>query len=344
MRIAVIGCGHWGPNHIRNFSSLPGCRVAWAVDRDPQRLERIAERFPDLPTTREAAEALADPAVDAVVVAVPTAGHYPLTRDALQAGKHVLCEKPLCLTGPEGEELVALARRQERVLMVGHVFLFNPGILKVWELIRAGELGEVRYLSAVRTNLGPIRSDVNAAYDLATHDISIFNALLDAVPEQVSATGGTFLQPGVEDVVFATLRYPGGTLANIHAGWLNPKKVRQMTVVGSRRMATWDDLELGQPVTVYDKGAETSPEYADYGEFLRVSLWEGEVSRPKVPLEEPLKAQSLAFLEAIKTGEAPRSDGAFSLGVVRTLEALDASLKAGGAPVAPVDSAVEPSS
>jgi predicted dehydrogenase len=333
MRIAVIGCGHWGPNHIRNFQALPGCEVAAAVDRDPERLRRIRDRFPGLRTTEDTREVLADPTVDAVVVAIPTAGHHALTADALRAGKHVLCEKPLCQVAGEGEELVELAHQRDRILMVGHVFLFNPGILKVWELIRAGELGELRYLSAVRTNLGPIRSDVHAGYDLATHDISIFNALLDTVPERVSAAGGSFLQPGVEDVVFATLHYPGGALAHIHASWLNPKKVRQMTVVGSRRMATWDDLELGQPVTVYDKGAETTPEYADYGEFLRVSLWEGEVSRPKVPLGEPLKAQSQAFLDAIKTGRSPRSDGAFALGVVRTLEALDTSLKAGGTPV-----------
>ena len=255
--------------------------------------------------------------------------HYRLVRDALLAGKHVLCEKPLCETAKEGEELVELAAACDRILMVGHVFLFNPAIEKLKELIDSGELGILYYLSAFRTNLGPIRSDANAAYDLAAHDISIFNWLLGAEPEQVLATGASFLQPDVEDVVFISLRYPQGVLASIQASWLDPKKVRQITVVGSQRMATWDDLQLTAPIAIFDKGAVAQPESGDFGEFLRLSMWDGDIRLPKVRSDEPVKLQAMSFLDAIEHGAVSRSGGAFAVGVVRALEAIAASIKAG---------------
>ncbi len=329
----MIGCGRWGPNHIRNFSSLPGARVVAAVDPSPEQRARARGIVQGLAVFSDARQVLRDPSVDAVVIATPTATHYALVKAALQAGKHVLCEKPLCENARQARELAALAKKRKLILMVGHVFLFNGGIVKLKELVDAGELGKLHYLSAVRTNLGPIRSDVNAAYDLAAHDISVFNWLLGKPPRRVSATGGAYLQKGVEDVSFLTLEYPGGVLANVHASWLNPKKVRQAIVVGSKKMASWDDLELSMPVTVYDKGAKPAQTYPDYGTFLRLSLWEGDVHQPKISLEEPLKAQDGAFLKAVLGGKLDRSGGDFAVGVVAALEAAAKSMRSGGRPV-----------
>lgn len=331
--VAVIGCGHWGPNHIRNFAALQDARVVAAVDADPARLDAVSHMYPGINLFQDYSSVLQDPRIDAVVVATPTSTHYQVVRAALVSGKHVLCEKPLCETSEEGRELVDLAGTRSLVLMVGHVFLFNAGIQKLKELIDAEELGKVNYLSAVRTNLGPIRSDVNAAYDLAAHDVAIFNWLLGGQPELVSATGGCFVQPGIHDVAFISLRYPKNVVASVEVSWLNPKKVRQISIVGSRKMVTWDDLDLSAPVAIYDKGASSIPDYRDYGEFLRVSMWDGDVRLPKVVLEEPVKAQDRYFLEAVRKGAADCSDGAFSLGVVRVLEAVAQSLDRAGAPV-----------
>jgi predicted dehydrogenase len=328
--IAVIGCGYWGPNHIRNFTSLSGSKVVAAVDTERERLDRVAESFPGLRTLQDHRQVLDDSGVDAIIVATPTRTHYQLVREALLAGKHVLCEKPLCETSAQAQDLVELAQARKLILMVGHVFLFNAGIVKLKEIIESGELGKLQYLSAVRTNLGPIRNDVNAAYDLATHDISIFNWLLGSEPEIVLATGAAFLQPDIEDVVFVSMVYPSKTIAGIQSSWLDPKKVRQITVVGSRKMVTWDDLELNSPVAIYEKGANAIQEYNDYGEFLRISMWDGDVRLPKVHSDEPLKVQGRYFLEAIKRGHLARSDGTFALGVMQVLEAITKSLRSNG--------------
>jgi predicted dehydrogenase len=330
IRLAVIGCGHWGPNHVRTFRSLPGSSVAMVVDNNPSRLRSIGQANPDLRCEQEHWAALDDPAIDAVVVATPLSTHYQLVRDAIVSGKHVLCEKPLCEAAKEAEELVELAAAHKRLLMVGHVFLFNPGIERLRDLVRGGELGRLYYLSASRTNLGPIRHDANAAYDLAAHDIAIFDWIIGTRPLAVSATGAAFVQPDVEDVVFISLRYPGNVVATVHASWLDPKKVRQITVVGSDSMATWDDLQLTTPMTIFDKGARVVPEYGDFGEFLRLSTWEGDVRRPTVGSEEPLKAQARQFLRYLEQGRVERADGAFAAGVVKTLEAVAASIRSGG--------------
>lgn len=334
-KVIVVGAGHWGPLHVRVFNALPGARVTAVVDSDRKRLERVRQLHPGTTCATDLAKVLKSPRADAVVIATPSSTHFDLVRRCLEAGLHVLCEKPLCLKASEALKLGALARRKKRVLMTGHVFLFNAGIVKLKELADSGELGDIRYLSFTRTNLGPIRSDVNVAYDLASHDVSIANWLLGAGPVRVSATGAVFLQKGVQDVVFASLAYPKGALAHIHASWLNPKKVRQLTVVGSKKMVVWDDLELNTPLAVYDRGAQVTPEYSSYGEFLRVSMWDADVRLPKVRAEEPLKVQNEHFLEAVRTGRVGRSDPAFSAGVVRALEAVDASLARNGAPVEP---------
>jgi predicted dehydrogenase len=331
--VAVIGCGAWGPNHIRVFESLRESAVRMAVDADPIRLEWVRGLFPSVAVAPDVEGAFRDPALDAIVIATPTSTHYDLVRRALTAGKHVLAEKPLAETAADAEELVALAQERDLVLMVGHVFLFNAGIVRVREALKAGEIGEPLFLHAVRTNLGPIRSDVNAAYDLATHDISIFNWLLDAEPVSASACGAAFLQPDLEDVVSISLKYPKGVFATIQASWLNPKKVRQITVVGSRGMMVWDDLELSNPVALFDKRAEAREAVSDYGEFLRISMSDGDVRLPKINLEEPLRAQARAFVDGIRGAHDGRANGAEAVKVVRTLEAVERSLALEGAPV-----------
>ena len=326
LRIGVIGCGHWGPNHIRTFSHMKDCTVTAIADANAKRLASVCEMFPQVRGFADHTSLLREGGVDAVVVVTPTRTHFAVVTDALNAGKHVLCEKPLCIDTAEGGQLVALAKSKGLVLMVGHIFLFNPGLLKVKELVDAGEIGAVRSLSAVRTNLGPVRSDVNAAWDLASHDIAVFNWLLGSEPVEVQAMGAAFLQPGIEDVVNISLKYPGNVLASIQCSWLDPKKVRQLTLVGSKRMITWDDLALSNPVAIYEKAVETNREVTDYGEFLRLSMLDGDVHLPKVQAGEPLKMQDTAFVRAVREGKAAISDGAFALGVVRVLKKVQDAL------------------
>ena len=330
--MAVVGCGRWGPNHIRTFSSLPGTDVAVAVDLDEARRTQVGVKFPGLRVTSDYRWALDQADVDAVVVATPTHTHYQLVHDALLAGKHVLCEKPLCMTSDGARELDELARAQRRILMVGHVFLFNPALVKLKELVDGGELGALRYLAATRTNLGPVRADANAAYDLACHDISVFNWLLGGEPEWVAAAGGAFLQPAVEDVAFISLWYPGHVLAHVHASWLHPRKTRQLEVIGSERMASWDDIDPGAPLTIYHKGVGAAA--PDAGDGAALTTWDNGVWLPPVEHEEPLRAQAQVFLQAIECGVVGRSDGAFAVGVVKTLEAVTASLRQVGRPAA----------
>ncbi len=327
LKLGVIGCGHWGPNHIRVFSQLKDCAVMAISESSEQRLADVCEMFPHVRGFRDYREMLRDAGLDAVVIVTPTKTHSEVVAEALHAGKHVLCEKPLCTTGAEGAELVALAEARGLVLMVGHVFLFNAGMLKLKELVDSGEVGAIRSLTAVRTNLGPVRSDVNAAWDLASHDIAVFNWLLEAEPVAVQAMGAAFIQPGIEDVVNISLKYPGGVLASIQCSWLDPKKVRHVTLVGSKRMITWDDLALSNPVAVYEKSVETKLEVSDYGEFLRLSMLDGDVRLPKVQAGEPLKAQDSEFLSAIRERRSPRSDGNFAVGVVRALCRIEECLR-----------------
>jgi predicted dehydrogenase len=328
--IGVIGCGHWGPNHIRAFSALPGVRVTWAVDKDRTRRDHVSALYDRVRIGEDAAAVLDDAATDAVVIATPAVTHRDLALAALRAGKHVLCEKPLCLTSAECATLIAAA--QHRVLMVGHVFLFNAGILKLRELVTSDRFGRTYYASAVRTNLGPIRDDVNVSFDLAAHEISIFNFLFDAPPLTVSACGRAYLRPGVEDVVFVTLTYPSDVTAGITASWLSPKKVREITLVSEHQMAVWSDVTTN-PIAIYDKGVIREPYYDSYGEFQLLTR-DGDVTIPKLPLEEPLKRQAQAFIAAIEHGDAGICSGERGWEVVRTLEAIEASMRRGGAEIA----------
>jgi predicted dehydrogenase len=248
IRVAVIGAGQWGPNLIRTFHNKETSEVVWIIDRDATRLEEVHAHFPDVQVAKDPEQALRDSRVHAVVVATPTSTHYAIAKEALERRKHVLVEKPLTTEVKQGLGLLALATKYRLTLMVGHVFLFNPAVRKVKEYLDAGHFGNVYYVSMLRTNLGPIRVDVNAAWDHAAHDLSIANYWLNAEPLSVSAIGGTWINQGIEDAVFATLRYPKGVLVNLHASWLNPCKARDITVVGERRMLTFDDMNLNEPL------------------------------------------------------------------------------------------------
>jgi len=333
IRVAVLGAGEWGPNLIRNFHNKQTSEVVWIIDGDAARLAEVQARFPDVQVSEEPARAFSDPAVDAVVVATPTSTHFTLAQQALQHSKHVLVEKPLTTKVKQGLGLLELATSQQLVLMVGHVFVYNPGIRKVKEYLDAGHLGKMYYVSMVRTNLGPIRLDVNAAWDLAAHDLSIVNYWLDAEPLSVSAIGGTWINQGIEDAVFATLTYPQGVLVNLHASWLNARKARDITVVGERRMLTFDDMDLNEPLRIYDKqvtDVRTRPTYVDSFASFRASVRKGDITVPKVPLGEPLAAQCAHFLECIVSGKQPFSGGREGIAVVRALEAMQRSIRARG--------------
>jgi predicted dehydrogenase len=308
------------------------------ADPDKARLEHMGDTYPGLLRCEQDYRLiLDDSAIDAVVIATPVSTHYDIVRESLLAGKHVLCEKPLCKHSNQGEELVELARTSGRILMVGHVFLFNSGILKLKQLVDTGELGTLQYLAASRTNLGRFQKDVNVVYDLCSHDISIFNWLVGSEPEVVSAMGASFVQSGIEDVAFVSMKYPGNILAHLHASWLDPKKVRQITLVGNRQMATWDDLQPTTPIAIYDKGANAVRDYNDFGEFLRLSMWDGDIRLPKVRFDEPLKVQASEFVKSLRDGQAERSDGAFGLRVVKILKAINTSIQHGGSPTPVID-------
>ncbi len=325
-RIGVIGCGQWGPNQIRTFFFHPATSVVRICDKDAKRLEANQALYPGVSVTSDYKEITRASDIDAVIVTTPTSTHYEIAKDALLHGKDVLCEKPLTIHAAESAELAKLAAEKKLILMVGHVFLFNPGILKLKELMSSGEFGDSYYLHAQRTNLGPVRRDVNAVYDLAAHDIAIFNFLLGARPKVLSATGKCYLQKDIEDVAFISLEYPGNVLAHIHVSWLDPKKVRRITVVGKKKMMTWDDLSQAGPVEIFAKHVEPRPFYKDFGEF-NMLVREGEVLLPNVNNTEPLKLQTDHFADCIVSRKKPVSDGESGVDVVRTLEEIDALLK-----------------
>jgi len=319
--IGVIGCGRWGPNHIRVFSENEGSRSVACCDTGPDRVAAMKQRFRGIEACASAEELMARDDVDAVVIATPVSTHRQLVEEAFRAGKDVLCEKPLSVSAAECRELGRLADSAGRILMVGHVFLYNAGIARLKEGIDSGEVGDLHYLHATRTNLGPVRKDVGAAADLATHDISILNWIVGSVPEVAAAAGGSFLQERVEDVAFIDLRYPSGVLANIHVSWLDPVKVRRITAVGSKGMFVWDDLGPRGPIEIHDRRV-VREEYSSFGEF-QLLVREGEVSIPPVKMTEPLAEQARAFLEAVRDRGRPVSDAEFAAGVAEVLEAVE---------------------
>lgn len=335
LHLGLIGCGHWGPNHVRTFSALDGVVVTMCADSDESRLRFVQRLHPAIMVTRDYVDILTKPDIDAVIVSTPASSHYGIVKAALEHDKDVLCEKPLALDVAEAHELVELAAARGKLLMVGHTFLFNVGIRKLKEYVAGGHLGQVHYLHFVRTNLGPIRKDASVVWDLAAHDVSIASYLLDAVPTAVSATGEAYLRRGIQDVAFISLTYPPNVLVNVHISWIHPVKTRDITIVGSQKMVTWDDLNNMEPIKIYDKGVTQEPYYADYSEF-NLLLRDGDIVIPKVNLVEPLKLQSQHFVDCIRRRETPISDGAFGLKVVEVLAAIQASMASGRPRVAGV--------
>jgi predicted dehydrogenase len=321
VRIGVAGLGYWGPNLARNFDELT--ELTWLCDADPVRRETFAARYPRARMSGDFDELLADPELDAVVVATPVPTHYELAKRALQAGKHTFVEKPPAMRGPEMDELVALAIDVDRALMPGHLLLYHPGVRKLKELIESGELGEVLCIYGNRQNLGIVRTNENALWSLGVHDLSVILHLLDEEPVEAVAYGRDFLTEGVEDVVFCYLRFPSGKIAHMHLSWLDPHKMRKITVVGREKMAVFDDMELERKVTVYEKAPWKQA--ATYGEWQTRS---GDIWIPKIATDEPLRLECQEFLRLIE-GDGDRDrvarDGAM---VVRALERLTDSLAA----------------
>jgi predicted dehydrogenase len=336
IRVAVVGLGYWGPNLARNFERLAGADLAYCCDLVAENLERARAQFPGAVVTGDLDEVLADPGLDAVVIATPAPTHYDLGKRVLEAGKHALIEKPLALRAADAEDLVATAAAKKRLLMVGHLLEYHPGVRKVKELLEAGELGRPFYVYANRLNLGKVRADENALWSLGPHDISVINYLTGEEPEEVSARGECYLQDDVEDVVFGYIRYPSGMIGHLHVSWLDPHKSRKITVVGAEKMVVFDDMEAERKVTVYDRGATTTrTKFETYGEF--VTLHFGDIHIPKIDNEEPLRIECRHFVECIREGRPPLSDGRDGLNVVRVLEAMDRSLRNGGRPVKTAD-------
>ncbi len=323
VRVGVVGLGYWGPNLARNFASVPGCELAWCCDADLQARERIAVRFPGTRLAAELDELLGDPDLDAIVLATPVPTHAELAVKVLSAGKHCFVEKPLAQSVADAERAVAAAADAERILMVGHLLEYHPGVQKLRELSQSGELGEIYYIYGNRLNLGKLRADENALWSLGAHDVSVLLYLAGEEPWELVANGESYVRDGIEDVVFCFLRFPSGLSAHLHLSWLDPHKERRFTVVGSRRMATFDDMALEGKLAVYDKGFDEDAR--GYGEYITRS---GDIFSPRIPNVEPLRVECEHFIASIRTGRPPRSDGASGLRVVRVLERLQQSLEA----------------
>lgn len=328
--VGVVGMNYWGPNLARNLDRLDGCRLAWICDRDEAVLARHRSAYPASRFTADLDDLLADDGLDAVVIATPVPTHAPLARAVLGAGKDAFVEKPLALDAGDANELVALADAAGRVLMVDHLLVYHPAVRKLKELVDGGALGEVFYLYGNRQNLGIVRPDENALWSLGPHDISVMLHLVGERPSEVSATGESYLQPGVEDVVFGRIRFPSGILGHLHLSWLDPHKMRRMTVIGSERMVVFDDMETERKVTVYDKGP--IPRTETYGEYIQVRS--GDIHIPKIPAAEPLRIVCEQFVQAVRDRAPTPSDGAAGAIVVEVLEAMSTSLAESGRPVA----------
>jgi predicted dehydrogenase len=323
IRIAVAGLGYWGPNIARNVARLPDAELAWCCDASAANRARIAEQLPRVPFTDDLDEVLADDTVDAVALATPVPSHAPLALRVLQAGKHCFVEKPMAQSAADAEAVVAAAQANGRVLMVGHLLEYHPGVMKLKELIDGGELGRILYIYGNRLNLGKLRADENALWSLGAHDVSVLMRLAGEEPYEVEARGESYMREAIEDVVFCFLRFPSGLAAHLHLSWLDPHKERRFTVVGETRMATFDDMALEGKITVYDKGFDEQTN--SYGEYITRS---GDIWSPRISNIEPLRTEVQHFVDCVRTGETPISDGVAGLRVVRVLEALQQSLDA----------------
>jgi predicted dehydrogenase len=320
-RVGVVGLGYWGPNLARNVEQVADTELAWCCDERDEMRERLAAKHPRTRFTAQLDDLLGDAELDAVVLATPVPTHAELAVRVLEAGKHCFVEKPLAQSVAAAERAVAAARAADRVLMVGHLLEYHPGVRKLKEIADAGELGDIHYIYSNRLNLGQLRADENALWSLGAHDISVILHLAGEDPNELHAHGESYMRAGIEDVVFAFLRFPSGLAAHLHLSWLDPHKERRFTVVGSQRMATFDDMDLERKVTVYDKGFDQPA--GSYGEYITRA---GDIYSPRISNAEPLRLEVEHFVACVRSGEQPRSDGASGLRVVRVLERLQEEL------------------
>ncbi len=327
--VGVAGCGYWGPNLVRNFHQLESAELRHVCDLDTAKLKKVSSQYPYVKATTKFSELLADASLDAVVIATSPSTHHRLALDALNAGKHVLVEKPLTLSSKHARELIDVAKAKRRVLMAGHTFEYTSAVNKLRELITSGELGDVYYAYISRLNLGLFQNDTNVVWDLAPHDVSILLYILNRKPVAVSARGSCHVVDGVEDVAFISILFEGNMLCHLHVSWLDPCKVRQTVVVGSKKMVVYDDVEPLEKLKIYTKGVTRHADYKTFGEF-QLSYNYGDIHIPRLGTEEPLAVECKHFIDCIKTGAKPRSSGEVGLAVVRVLEAAEESIKNNG--------------
>jgi predicted dehydrogenase len=323
IRVGVVGLGYWGPNLARNFAAIAGCELAWLCDESIEARDKLAPSFPGARATGELQDLLNDPELDAVILATPVPTHAALAIRVAEAGKHCFVEKPLATTAAAAEAAVAAAERAGRILMVGHLLEYHPAVDRLKDLIDEGQLGGLYYVYSNRLNLGKLRAEENALWSLGAHDVSVILRLIGEEPVECSAHGESYVRAPVQDVVFCFLRFPSGIVAHLHLSWLDPHKERRLTVVGARRMATFDDMLLDGKLTVYDKGFDEDAQ--TWGEYITRS---GESFSPQITNAEPLRIECEHFIECIRSGSTPRSDGHSGLRVVRVLERLQHSLEA----------------
>ncbi len=331
VRIAVVGAGYWGVNHVRAFSRLPGAQLVAVCDPDPAALERASHLAPKAAQRRSLDEILGDANIDAVVLATPAVAHAAQAMAVLAAGKHVFVEKPMALNPADAAALTQLAESSRQILMVGHLMLYHPAYERLRQLVRSGELGDVYYLYALRVNLGRLRKDENALWSFGPHDVSMILDLCGSLPVTVAARGESYLQPGVEDVVFVNLAFADRKMAQVQLSWLDPRKERRLTVVGSKKMVELDDVHPTEKLRIYDKGYDRPPSFTQYGEYLTVR--HGDIHIPKLDLAEPLEVECRHFVTCVAQSQPPRTGAQHGLGVVQVLDAAQRSLAAGGAPM-----------
>ena len=331
--LAVVGCGYWGPNLIRNFRSLPGCRLKVMCDLNEQRLKHLHQLYPEVEGSTDFEAILADREINAVAIATAVRFHYPMAKASLLAGKHTFIEKPMAASAAECEELIEIAQKQGLVLMIGHTFLYSPAVRKMKEIIRSGDVGNIRYICARRLNLGLFQKDINVAWDLAPHDISIILYIMEEAPMSVSCSGSAHVNGKIEDVTTMCLSFKNRRSAIIQSSWLDPRKVREMTIVGSRRMIVYDDVAQNDKLKIFDARVETPPHYDTFADF-HYAYHYGDVYVPYIKQEEPLKIECQHFLDCITQHIRPLSGGQQGLEMVRILEASSLSLQQHGAAVA----------
>lgn len=331
INVAVVGAGQWGQNHVRQFAANPNAKLHTVCDLIKTRLESIQQKYPSVATTADLKSIINQPEIEAVVIASPAPLHYRQARDALLAGKHVLVEKPITLKTKEAEDLIKLAKETGRILMVGHLLLYHEAVSAIKKLVDGGEAGDVLYIYSQRLNLGIVRRDENCLWSLAPHDISVMLHLIGLNPVEVSAIGQCYLQPGVEDVVFCTLTFPNRIVAHLHISWLDPHKVRKFTIVGTKKMIVFDDMEAAEKVRLYDKGVGKKPDYQVYGEDLTLRF--GDILIPSIKMREPLAEECDHFLDCIQRRKEPLTGGDNGLNVLKVLTAAQRSLDKNGTPV-----------